>query len=80
MTSPTTRPKTPLATNIRRLRRAARLTQSALAARVGVEVLTVSRWERAERVPRQDHLVGLAEVLCRGELSELYAAGEQAAA
>ena len=46
---------------IRRARKVAKLTQSALAARVGVEAMQVSRWERGEAEPRSSNLEDIAK-------------------
>lgn len=34
----------------------AEMTQAALAKRIGVSVITVSRWENGHSVPKQEHL------------------------
>lgn len=47
------------AAEIRRLRKAAKLTQAALAARLGVSLQTVSRWERGECDVKPLHMAGL---------------------
>jgi transcriptional regulator with XRE-family HTH domain len=51
-------PDTPL----KRWRRQADLTQAALAARCGVRVNTIARWERGEQGPRGDYLETLLQV------------------
>lgn len=45
---------------IRRAREAAKLTQSGLAERVGVQPMQVSRWERGEAEPRSSNLEDIA--------------------
>jgi transcriptional regulator with XRE-family HTH domain len=44
-------------------RRAKRLTQAQLALKVGVDNITISRWERREFKPSGEHLLKLAEAL-----------------
>lgn len=48
---------------IRRRRDALELTQAELGAAVGVDALTVSRWERGESTPRFRYWLKLAKVL-----------------
>lgn len=57
--------KTILAQNIRAARDLAGWTQRELAARIGVDTLAVSRWERAVAVPTDENLAALCEVLAR---------------
>jgi HTH-type transcriptional regulator, cell division transcriptional repressor len=52
-----------VAANVRSARDEAGLTQSQLAATLGVESVTVSRWERAQNTPSGDRLVALANAL-----------------
>lgn len=54
--------KAELKEQIRAARRARGWTQAELAARIGVSLATVSRWERGSR-PRRAHLQAMAEVL-----------------
>lgn len=58
--------------NIKRLRKAAKLTQAGLAERVNVEQPTVQRWESGKRKPSIDDLEGVADAL-GVTLSELVA-------
>lgn len=84
MTSPADRPvRLILAENIRSKRSEAELTQSALAALLGVESLAVSRWERGAAMPRLKHVAALAELFFGGDVSALYrdaGTGEERAA
>jgi len=50
-----------LAPRIRDLRVEAGITQEELAGRLGVRLITVSRWERGEQVPSRDALEKLTE-------------------
>lgn len=49
--------------NIRALRLAHRMTQEALADRIGVRKGAVSRWESGEDIPRADRAIRLAAAL-----------------
>lgn len=40
-----------------------RLTQDEVARSLGVQAMTVSRWERGEHTPDAEHLIALAHVL-----------------
>ncbi len=51
-----------LATRVRRLRRRLNLTQQDFAARVGVSVITVHRWETGQSRPRRLALARLREI------------------
>jgi transcriptional regulator with XRE-family HTH domain len=55
--------RTPLGAAIRRARRAADVTQRELADRLGVETITVSRWERGVTEPSVSMLVRIAREL-----------------
>jgi transcriptional regulator with XRE-family HTH domain len=46
-----------------RIRRVAGVTQAQLAREIGVDPMTVSRWERGERVPRDAQAIRYARVL-----------------
>ena len=59
--------------NLSHLRRLRFMTQSELAAAVGVTLKTVSAWERGEALPRAQHLRKLCDVL-QVEPQELWAA------
>lgn len=48
---------------IKRLRKAQKLTQQAVAQHVGVSVRTVVSWELGERIPGGDKIAKLAECL-----------------
>jgi DNA-binding transcriptional regulator YiaG len=48
---------------IRRLRRGAKLTQAAMAARLGVSLQTVSRWERGASDVSAVRMAGIRELL-----------------
>lgn len=64
-TWPTPKPRpelSALAEKVRRLRSALGLSQSALARRLGVEVLTVKRWEAGKAQPREKILKRLEEL------------------
>lgn len=54
-----------------------RLSQAALAQKVGVDAMSVSRWERGEAIPRRKLWPRLEQVMGRpiGELLGLTAAG-----
>jgi DNA-binding transcriptional regulator YiaG len=60
--TPKDRRKRVIATNIRRFRTAAKLTQGALAERIGVDRSHVVRWEGAVWEPGAEHLEELADV------------------
>lgn len=48
---------------IRKLRRSKDITQRELAAKLGVERSTVSKWEKGISIPRGKTLIALAELL-----------------
>src|SRR5947207_9696887 len=52
-----------MSNNLATLRKNHHFSRSQLADRVGVSILTLSRWERGEAVPRKYNLVKLCEVL-----------------
>jgi transcriptional regulator with XRE-family HTH domain len=52
-----------LGNRIRNARLAARLTKTALAARVGVSRTAVGQWEKDESVPRKDNILAMAKEL-----------------
>lgn len=54
-----------IAMNLREARRSADLTQAQLAARMGIEPMQVSRWERAAHLPTDESLAMLAAALGR---------------
>lgn len=64
--------------NIARARRAQGLSQSALARQLGVESMTISRWERGENAPRDEAMrVALAELLTGGDVGAFYVDGQR---
>lgn len=56
-------PEERFAANLRRLRRAAKLTQEQLSAKAGLHPTEISRLERAVREPRLGTIVRLAKAL-----------------
>jgi transcriptional regulator with XRE-family HTH domain len=61
---------------IRNHRKKLRLTQSALAQKMGTDQTAISKWERGQAMPRAEKLPALARVLhCR--IDDLYAGPEE---
>jgi transcriptional regulator with XRE-family HTH domain len=60
---PVVSPEERFAANLRRLRRAAKLTQEQLSAKAGLHPTEISRLERAVREPRLGTIVRLAKAL-----------------
>ena len=50
------------ASQIKKLRKAKRLTQADLARRLFVDRTTVARWETGDRQPTEEHLTGMAKI------------------
>lgn len=61
--------------NIRRGRKSQQpeLTQRQLATELDTDVMSVSRWERGENRPSAHYEAQLAQVLFKGDLTQLYA-------
>ena len=58
--------------NLQQIRKGKKMTQQALATRLGVDQTTVSKWEKNETFPRKDTLKQIAEIL-QCSLDELVA-------
>ena len=62
----------PFGANLKALRRKAGLTQSQLADKIGVSLLTLFRWEKDERQPRMSEIKALAKALGVSEAELLH--------